>query len=46
MSLAKQIDYGSAHPPIPREQVPTMSEWRAMKHNRPEPKGLARWWRR
>lgn len=45
MSLAKQIDYGSAHPPIPREQVPTMAEW-LKRHNRSEPTGLARWWRR
>lgn len=45
MTLSKQIDYGSAHPPIPREQVPTMSEW-LKRHNRPEPTGLARWWRR
>jgi len=45
MTLSKQIDYGSAHPPIPRSQVPDMREW-LKRHNRPEPTGLARWWRR
>lgn len=25
-------DYGAAHPPIPREYVPTMKEWRSARH--------------
>lgn len=45
MTLSKQIDYSTAQPRIPREQVLPMSEW-LKRHNRPEPTGLARWWRR
>jgi hypothetical protein len=45
MTLSKHIDHSTAQPRIPREQVPTMAEW-LKRHNRPEPKGLARWWRR
>lgn len=42
MSLSKQIDYGSAHPPIPRQQVPSMSEW-LKRHTQDKPRSL---WRR
>ena len=41
-SLAKHINYGAAHPPISRRDVPTMGEWlgRHPKDGRPLRAGL------
>lgn len=42
MSVLKHISYGSAHPPIPRQQVMPMSEW-LKRHTQDKPRSL---WRR
>jgi hypothetical protein len=40
----RHIEYSTAQPPIPRDQVPSMREWLAQR--REEAAGKRKWWRR